>query len=188
MPRPANMAGCGVGTTAAPNVLCGVGFISQGSMPRPTTDGLKPRESRAAFILKVSKATSWVTSASLWWCGGVGTGLRGCGTGHAAPRPGGRKLENHTNAFQLVPEELTITYAGMDARTSADPRRHDLLSRRRRRRRVVDRLDRPMLAAWGNKQLCQQHLELTETCCAGSSIRRRSQCEIAPLRRLPLLQ
>jgi N,N-dimethylformamidase len=101
----------------APNALCGIGFISQGfdaSSYYRRTDAAK--DPRASFIFK------GVEDEKLGEFGIVYNGAAGLELDSADEALGTpphalvvASSENHSNAFQLVPEELTITYAGIDA-------------------------------------------------------------------------
>jgi N,N-dimethylformamidase len=110
----------------APNVLCGVGFISQGfdasSYYRVTEAARNPR---ASFIFKGIEEEK-VGEFGVAYNGAAGLELD-CADPALGTPPHALVVassENHSNAFQLVPEELTITYAGMDgpfnARIRAD--------------------------------------------------------------------
>jgi len=110
----------------APNALAGVGFISQGfdtsSYYRRTSAAADPR---AAFIFKgVEGELLGDFGVALDGAAGLELDCADEALGTPAHALVVASSENHTNAFQLVPEELTITYAGMDgpfnARIRAD--------------------------------------------------------------------
>jgi len=101
----------------APNAIAGVGFIAQGfdasSYYRRTAEAKNPR---AAFILK-DVADEILGDFGIVYGGAAGLELDCADAALGTPSHAlvVASSENHSNAFQLVPEELTITYSGIDA-------------------------------------------------------------------------
>jgi len=105
----------------APNVLAGVGFVAQGfdrsSYYRRTEAGHDPR---ARFIFE-GIAEDVLGDFGLFGDGAAGLELDAFNTALGSP-PWALVVassENHSNAFQLVNEEMNVSFAGADGQFSA---------------------------------------------------------------------